>query len=528
MSAITQAASVLLARDPKAAEVFVVRRSEALRFFGSFHAFPGGKVVPEDEAVPIWSGGTPSRDARLACAARELFEETGVLLARRDDSFPDPRSWEVERRRLLDDTLHFGDFLSAHGLRLHAEDFLLAGALVTPEFSPVRFDTAFYVAMLPPGQQADVWPGELAAGFWTTADALLACWTRGECLVSPPTVSLLELLRGRPATDLPALLAPVVRALEAGAIPPIYFAPGVQMIPLKTIGLPASTYTNAYLVGSQKLYLLDPGAHEPREQERLFETINARLASGGWGSRASGSAPGPVPGGSHPPLAGVVLTHHHPDHVGAVAAVASRYRVPVLAHLRTAELLKGRVQVDDTLDEGDRLDLGTAPDGSGPWHLEATHTPGHAGGHLVFYEPRYRLLFAGDMVSMLSSVVIVPPDGDLGVYLASLRRLRDFDCRMLLPGHGAPSVRPRQVIDDALAHRAKREEQLLAALREGGPQRVADLAGQLYRDLAAELLPLAALQVWAGLEKLQREGKAVRLGPVGAREAEDRSLWAAV
>src|SRR5205085_3814635 len=127
-------------------------------------------------------------------------------------------------------------------------------------------------------------------------------------LVSPPTVSLLELLRGRPATDLPALLAPVARALEAGAIPPIYFAPGVQMIPLKTIGLPASTYTNAYLVGSEKLYLLDPGAHESREQERLFDTIDARRV--GESLRDS------------PTLQAVVLTHHHPDHVGAVAAVA--------------------------------------------------------------------------------------------------------------------------------------------------------------------------------------------------------------
>ena len=132
------------------------------------------------------------------------------------------------------------------------------------------------------------------------------------------------------------------------------------------------------------------------------------------------------------------------------------------------------------------------------------------------------------MVSMLSSVVIVPPDGDLGLYLASLRRLRTFDCRMLLPGHGAPSVRPRQVIDEALAHRAKREEQLLAALRQGGPWSVADLASRLYRDLAAELLPLAALQVWAGLEKLQREGKAVRVGTVETNEAKDRHLWAAV
>jgi endoribonuclease LACTB2 len=509
VSAITQAASVLLTRGPNLPELLVVRRAESLRFFGGYHAFPGGKVVAEDEDVPVWSGPTPGRDARVACAARELFEETGVLLARRlDGSFPADTLPSDERRRLLADTLRFGEFLSAHGHRLHAVDFLLAGSLVTPEFSAVRFDTSFYVATLPPGQQADIWPGELDTGFWTTPDALLSRWTQGECLVSPPTVSLLELLRRRPAADLPSLLAPVIRALEAGAIPPIYFAPGVQMIPLRTIGLPQTTYTNAYLVGSARLYLLDPGAHEEREQQRLFELLDARLREGGA-------------------FEAVVLTHHHPDHIGAAAAVASRYRVPVLAHPRTVELLKGRVPVDRTLDEGDRLELGTAPDGSGAWHLEAAWTPGHAGGHLVFYEPHYRLLFAGDMVSMLSSVVIVPPDGDLTLYLDSLRRLRGLDCRMLLPGHGAPTVRPKQVIDDALAHRARREEQLLAVLREGGPHTVADLASRLYRELPAGLMPLAALQVWAGLEKLLREGKAARVGTGEADDA-DRHLWAAV
>ena len=111
------------------------------------------------------------------------------------------------------------------------------------------------------------------------------------------------------------------------------------------------------------------------------------------------------------------------------------------------------------------------------------------------------------MLSMLSSVVIVPPDGDLTLYLESLRRLRGLDCRMLLPGHGSPTVRPRQVIDDALAHRARREEQLLAALAASGPRTVSELVAVLYKDLSVELRSLARWQVLAGLEKLCREGR---------------------
>src|SRR5207253_1117101 len=144
--------------------------------------------------------------------------------------------------------------------------------------------------------------------------------------------------------------------------------------------------------------------------------------------------------------------------------------------------LAARVTVSREVHDGDRLDLGTAPDGSGPWHLEAVHTPGHAPGHLAFHEPHYRLLFAGDLVSTLSSIIIAPPDGDLAVYLDSLRRLKAYDCRLLLPAHGSASARPRQTLDEALAHRVKREEQLLAALVPR-PRTVSELLPELYRGL---------------------------------------------
>jgi glyoxylase-like metal-dependent hydrolase (beta-lactamase superfamily II) len=164
--------------------------------------------------------------------------------------------------------------------------------------------------------------------------------------------------------------------------------------------------------------------------------------------------------------------------------------------------------VDRFLDEGDTLDLGTTPDGSGPWQLQAMLTPGHAAGHLAFYEPRYRLLLAADLISTVSSVVIAPPDGDVAAYLDSLGRIRELDCRLLLPGHGPPTPRARQVIDGAIDHRLKRERQLLEALADG-PQAIADLAERLYEGLPEALRGFARLQVQTGLEKLQREGRAV-------------------
>ncbi len=504
---MTPAASVLLARGPGSAELFVVRRAESLRFFGGFLAFPGGKVAATDGDVDVCSDPSvtqpddPPRE-RLVTAARELFEETGVLVARRADGCWIPSSPELEqlRRELIEKDFPFGQVLQRLGLRLHQADWVPVGGVTTPAFTNVRFDTTFFVTQLPPQQQAQVWPGELDRGYWSTAAELLTQWLQGECLVSPPSVMILEAVRGRAVDEAPSRLGPLLRALAAGAIHPIYFAPAVQMLPLRTLSLPPSTHTNAYLVGREPAYLLDPGSGEPEELQRLFAVLDAQREGGLR-------------------LTALVLTHHHPDHIGGVQACVERYRLPVFAHPLTARALRGKIAVTHEIHEGDHLDLGKAPDGQGTWHLEALHTPGHAPGHLAFYEPRYRLLLAGDMVSTLSSIVIAPPDGDLIIYLNSLQRLRTYDCRLLLPAHGSASARPRQTIDECIAHRVKREEQLLAALGTT-PRSVPELAQELYQGLPAALMRFAELQILAGLRKLRHEGRVEAVGEGGSQASE--------
>jgi glyoxylase-like metal-dependent hydrolase (beta-lactamase superfamily II) len=260
---------------------------------------------------------------------------------------------------------------------------------------------------------------------------------------------------------------------------------------LDTQSLPPSTHTNAYYIGQEKCYLLDPGTGYPQEQARLFALLDQQQAQGRK-------------------LSAVILTHHHPDHIGAATVCAERYGVPILAHPLTHKALEGRIYIAGHVHDGEHLDLGMAPDGTRPWYLEAIHTPGHASGHLAFYEPYYRLLFAADMVSTLSSVVIAPPDGDLAVYLDSLRRLKNYDCRLLLPSHGSPSPRPGETIDECLAHRAQREEQLLAALGVA-PRSIPELAVELYKGLTPKMMRFAELQVRAGVAKLEREGRIVAI-----------------
>jgi glyoxylase-like metal-dependent hydrolase (beta-lactamase superfamily II)/8-oxo-dGTP pyrophosphatase MutT (NUDIX family) len=481
VSVITPAASVLLSRGPGSRDVFAILRGAHLKFFGGFWAFPGGKLTE------LEARSTDPDDARRYAACRELFEETGILMARHPDgSFPNlTPEFADSRRMLLDERLSFEDLLAHRSLKVHQQDFSLIGEITTPEFAPVRYATTFFVAHLPPGQLPDVWPGELERGAWMDVAEVLTMWRSGDALVTPPSAMTMQLLGEHAVDHAPRLLGPLFQRLHAGAIHPILFAPCVQMIPLKTVALPPSAYTNAYLVGAGPRYLIDPGAHETDEQLRLFDLLD-ELGQ---------------------PLAAIILSHHHPDHVDGAAACASRYGVPIWAHERTAHKLRGRLSIDRHLQEGDRLDLGACPADGRAWFLDVLHTPGHASGHLVFFEPRYRLLFAGDMISTLSSVVIAPPDGNLIDYLRSLRRMRELPARLLLPSHGNVSARPVETIDAAIAHRAKREAQLLETLADG-PAGIDAMTERMYRGTPEPLMRFARAQVLAGLLKLQEEGRA--------------------
>lgn len=481
MTAISRAASVLLTPTAGSPAVYLVTRSPTLRFMGGMVAFPGGKVHASDDAL---ARPTDGLTVDHVAAVRELFEETGVLLARDAAGRFPPSAPHLDqlRRLLLADAIPFADLLHQHGWRLDPTDLTPAGRLVTPAFVPTRFDTAFFVAHCPPEQRPEVWEGELTAGVWHTAAAAVTHWQRGELPLSPPTLAILRAVEGRPVDEAPERLRPELDRLDRGELPAIWAAPGVLLIPLASGGLPPTTHTNAYLVGTGPTYLLDPGPADADEQARLFGLLDDH------------------------PFDAVVLSHHHPDHIGAAVACARRYRVPILAHAATRDRLAGRIPIDRTLTDGDRLPLGTAPHGRGEWALQAVWTPGHAPGHLAFFEPDYGLLFAGDMVSPLSSMIVSPQDGDLAEYVASLRQLNALPARMLLPSHGGPTLRPHALLEETIRHREVRERQLLAAL-EAGPRTLAELTLELYRGFPEPVRNLGRVQIEAGLLKLQREGR---------------------
>ena len=178
----------------------MVQRHEASAF-GSAYAFPGGVVEADDAAVHEYCGGLAGVDANVrlgisdggldyySAAVRELFEESGILLANlaavdEDLSFV--------RDSLNDGSLAWSDFVQRNKLILHCETLHYVSHWITPQSEPKRYSTRFFVTALPGDQPASHCGGELTASRWSTAADMLAAERGGEVELVFPTVKTLE------------------------------------------------------------------------------------------------------------------------------------------------------------------------------------------------------------------------------------------------------------------------------------------------------------------------------------------------
>src|SRR5439155_19282539 len=413
---VKPAASVILVREDGA--VLWVRRGDELKFAGGFYAFPGGRVDVQDSGVPV-DGGEALGAAEAPCvvaAARELFEETGVLAVPGAAAVPaaerkQMRTALLRRPEPGEKAASFGDFLARHRLRVDARWYAPAGRWVTPPAMPIRFDARFYMVDLPPGEVAEIWPGELADGEWIDPAAALRRWEAGSALLHPPawhTLKALEWARGHQRDALPLLTAPEKAPwklpIREHVVERIEFQRGLIMVPLRTPTLPPATHTNCFLLGDDELWVVDPGSPWPEEQQILADTLE-RLEDEGRKA------------------VGVILTHHHLDHVGGALTL----RLPIAATAQTGELLD--FKLDRIIEDGELLEAG--PRG---WRM--LHLPGHTRGHLCLVEEGSGAVIAGDLVAGVGTVIIDPPEGDMADYLASLDRLMEQNPGTLYPAHG--------------------------------------------------------------------------------------------
>lgn len=186
-------------------EVFMLRRVKTMDFVPDAVVFPGGRVDERDANLELpWCGPTPAEWAQLighdeevarqvvVAAAREVFEEVGVLLAGPDESsvvqdMSDP-SWAEDRAALEAHELSFADMLIRRGLVLRTDLLGLISNFCTPECEPKRYDTFFFSALMPEGQQADGETSEAQIADWVTPAYAVRAGDAGNWSVLAPTV----------------------------------------------------------------------------------------------------------------------------------------------------------------------------------------------------------------------------------------------------------------------------------------------------------------------------------------------------
>jgi glyoxylase-like metal-dependent hydrolase (beta-lactamase superfamily II) len=310
-------------------------------------------------------------------------------------------------------------------------------------------------------------------------------------MAAPPGIHAVRTIAGGLTDDLTERLLSVPQARRE-PVRRIEFLPGFVCVPLRTPTKPPATTTNCYVVGTRDFVVFDPGSPHEDEQEALVEFVG-ELTSAGRRLRE------------------VIITHHHPDHVGGVERLREQFGgVAVAAHRLTAEELEGRVRVDRFIEDGDIIEL----EGDPSIRLRAMHTPGHTRGHLSFYDERAGALLTGDNVVGIGSVLIDPDEGSVRDYLASLERYRALPRLVaLFGGHGPAVGSPRAKLDEYVEHRLKRERDILAAVRAGAGTTI-EVVALAYADVPAKMHPLAERAVAAHIIKLEEDGH-VRREPGG-------------
>jgi len=254
------------------------------------------------------------------------------------------------------------------------------------------------------------------------------------------------------------------------------------------------TGTQTYLVGNaQGVAVIDPGPDDAPHLDALENAI--------------GDAP----------VIAIMCTHTHRDHSPAAAPLAARTGAPVIGCAPLViESDAPRVDApfdkdyapDKVLADGDKV--------SGPgWTLTAITTPGHTSNHVCFALEETGAMFTGDHVMGWSTSVVVPPDGDMADYMASLQKLYDREDRIYYPAHGPAVERPKQLVRGMVGHRRQREKQIMRLIEEQA-RSIAGLVPVMYKGVDERLWPAAAQSVHAHLIDLEKRGKITLAGDIWA------------
>ncbi|HSC76709.1 MAG TPA: MBL fold metallo-hydrolase [Pseudomonadales bacterium] len=268
-------------------------------------------------------------------------------------------------------------------------------------------------------------------------------------------------------------------AVLAGEV--VQLSPLVRRITANNPGAMTGAGTNCYLIGREEMVILDPGPADPAHIEAILAAVGAAKVR--W----------------------IVVTHTHPDHSPAAALLAAKTGAEMVGCVLADDGHQDKsFRVDGNVRHGDLI-VGRE------FTLEAIATPGHVANHFCFLLREEGQVFTGDHIMGGSTVVIIPPSGDMAEYLDSLERLKGYPVKQLLPGHGNVIEDPIGVINGLIAHRLRREDKVIRVLRAHGDISLVDLTPLVYDDVDVSLHLVAQVSLWAHLLKLEKEGRAIKM-----------------
>lgn len=536
---VARPASILmLVRDSAAGmEVFMMQRTRAADFVPGANVFPGGAVDDIDGHVSMLehcSGVDDTWASQILGiernglsywigAVRECFEESGLLFATGPDGayvdLNEPQNsarFGELRRQLNAGELSFGEMCRQSGVRIAVDKMTYFSHWITPVGISRRYDTRFFLAVAPPSQTASHDDNETVANVWIRPQDALDQNEKGEfTLVYATKVTLQELAcydsvdelmahahsQREIITMLPRIafgkagrrpLSPRDPAYpEVGKIDPlgkgiasyeieqgklVQLAPKVWRITAPNPGYMTGPGTNTYLLGDEQgVTVIDPGPADESHVKALLE-----------------HTPGPI--------RQIVVTHTHSDHSPAARLLKAQTGAVVMGWPAPPVMHQDKdFSPDHQPAHGERIETRAGS-------LRVIHTPGHTSNHLCYLLEDEKMLFTGDHIMQGSTVVISPPDGNMRVYLDSLRMLLDEDIEFLAPAHGFLIDKPARAITELIEHRLRRESLILRALFSHGPTTPEVLLTKVYSSLPEPLKPVAFRSLNAHLIKLQSEG----------------------
>jgi recombination protein RecT len=506
----------------------MTRRSPTASFAPGAYVFPGGAIDPADTAARAQAVRRPTQSdehlTQAIAAIRESFEELGVLLARRPDGSP----VSAADIAALNRKAPLAPQCAAHGLTLATDHAYVLARWITDRDLPMRFDTSFLVARIPPGQMPVADEAEQFEPVWVRPQDALARHEAGAFFMIFPTIRTLQRLMAYPTVDavlaacaseqalwtscpragklagnvarfmeheLPfgelELLSPdgqIVHALDWQHQQPVPLLKNVQRLTAPNAGFMTGPGTNSYLVGdaASGYIAIDPGPDDRAHIERLWRAAGGDIRL-------------------------IVCTHSHPDHSPGAGPLQQLCggKAPILGLPSQPTAQPGhRFTPERALQDQELLQLtGQTPAGELTHTLRVIHTPGHAANHLCLLLQEDGLLFSGDHILGGSTTVINPPDGDMTAYLDSLDKLdaacAASDVRFILPAHGHVLGFARQTIAQLKAHRLAREAKVRAAMQAAPEGSLDDWVALAYDDAPERARQMAKRSLLAHVQRLR-------------------------